>query len=243
MTARRTQLAHPSNHGGTRAAADIKYIVVHYTANDGDRDENNARYFQTAGRGASAHYFVDDDSITQSVPDLTIAWSVGGKKWGDCAKTGGGRLYKIATNRNTLNLELCDTKKDGKLMATEKTLDNAVELIQELMAKYGIPKNRVIRHFDVNGKHCPVYFMQEAAWAAFLARIKDKPEAATKATAYTVTSAGLNLRSGPGSSFPAVFAMTRGDTFRVTSIAGVWAKGTTEKGLEGYASTKYLKKL
>lgn len=240
MAERKTQLAHRSNHGGTRAAADIKYIVVHYTANDGDRDENNARYFQTAGRGASAHYFVDDDSITQSVPDLTIAWSVGGKLYSDAPRTGGGKLYRLATNRNTLNVELCDTVKDGRVMATEKTVANAVELIKELMGKYGIPKSRVIRHFDVTGKKCPAYFVNSAAWASFLARITDKPDA--KTTDYTVTAVGLNLRSGPGKSFPIVFAMSKGDTFKVESIAGTWAKGSTEKGLAGYASARYLKK-
>lgn len=242
MIERRTQLAHPSNHGGTRPASAIKYIVVHYTANDGDNDQNNARYFQTEGRNASAHYFVDDDSITQSVPDLTVAWSVGGRLYSDAPRTGGGKLYGLAKNHNTLNIELCDTKKDGQIMATEKTLANAVELIQELMGKYGIPKSRVIRHFDVTGKKCPAYFVNKTAWAAFLARIKDKPDAEQKATDYTVTSAGLNLRSGPGTKFPAVFAMTKGDTFRVTSMSGTWAKGTTEKGLEGYAHARYLKK-
>ena len=240
---RRTVLAHKSNHGGTRSASAIKYIVVHYTGNDGDSDQNNARYFQTGGRNASAHYFVDDDSITQSVPDLTVAWSVGGKKWGDCAKTGGGRLWNIATNTNTLNIELCDAQRDGAVMATEQTLDNAVALIQELMAKYGIPKNRVIRHFDVNGKHCPAYFMDEAKWAAFMARIKSAPEAEQKATEYKVTAKdGLNLRSGPSTSHARVYAMAYGETFLVQKIVGEWALGTAENGLEGYAFARYIKK-
>ena len=121
------QLAHQSNYGGARNASQIKYIVIHYTGNDGDRAGNNAKYFQIPGRGASAHYFVDDETVYQSVPDLSIAWSVGGNKCRDCAQTGGGSLYRVATNMNTLNIELCDTKKDGTVKASEKTIENAVK--------------------------------------------------------------------------------------------------------------------
>ena len=56
----KTNLAAASNHGGTRSTSLIKWIVIHYTSNDGDTDEANANYFKTGGRGASAHYFVDD---------------------------------------------------------------------------------------------------------------------------------------------------------------------------------------
>lgn len=44
----------------------IKYIVVHYTGNNGDTAYSNTNYFRSY-RGASAHYFVDDKSIWQSV--------------------------------------------------------------------------------------------------------------------------------------------------------------------------------
>ena len=163
--------AHPKNHGGQRQPSDIFYLVYHYTGNDGDNDINNAKYYQNTVVQASAHYFVDDDSITQSVDDLTIAWAVGGKKWSDCPQTGGGKLYGICTNANSISIEMCDTKRDGTLMATEQTLANSIELGKMLMAKYAIPLERVVRHFDVTGKYCPAYFMDEAKWAAFKARL------------------------------------------------------------------------
>ena len=167
---------HPKNRGGGRPVSAIQYLVFHYTANDGDRDTNNAIYFRDNVVQASAHYFVDDDSITQSVEDTQIAWAVGGKKWADADKTGGGKLYQKATNYNTLSIEMCDTRRDGQLMATEATLARAAELGKALMAKYNIPIERVIRHFDVTGKHCPAYMMGEKAWAAFKARLVDKPQ-------------------------------------------------------------------
>lgn len=242
---RKTTPTHKSNHGGTRPASAIKYIVIHYTGNNGDSDENNARYFQSAGRNASAHYFIDDDSITQSVPDLTIAWSVGGKKYADCAKTGGGTFYRIATNKNTLNIELCDSKKDGQIMATEKTLTNAIKLIEELMAKYQIPKSRIIRHFDVTGKKCPAYFVNSEKWQEFKARIKELPAAKPKATEYKVIAKdGLNLRTGADTYYPRIRAMAYGEAFRVDRVSGYyWAHGTDKDGCEGFAHIRYLKKV
>lgn len=165
-------LAHRSNYGDKRSTSDIAYIVIHFTANDGDHDEGNANYFASPRNPkASAHYFVDDDSITQSVPDDYVAYSVGGTKYNDCVKNGGGRLYKIATNRNTLNFEMCDSVKDGEIKAQEATIDNTADIVRKKMKQYNIDIDHVIRHFDVTGKHCPAYLMDEQEWAKFKARI------------------------------------------------------------------------
>lgn len=165
---RKTNLAHRSNYGNKRSTSSIKYIVVHYTANDGDSDENNGKYFNGANRHASAHIFVDDDSCTQSVPDDYVAWSVGGKKY---SNTNGAKFYGKATNSNTLNIEMCDTVRNGKYEATEKTQENTITIIKEKMRQYNIPIDRVIRHYDVTGKLCPAYFVDEDAWKAFKAKI------------------------------------------------------------------------
>ena len=47
--------AHISNYTKGRKQ-NIKYIVVHYTANDGDTARNNGNYFAQANKNASAHY-------------------------------------------------------------------------------------------------------------------------------------------------------------------------------------------
>ena len=59
---------HSSNYS-SRGGSSIKYIVIHYTANNGDTAQNNCSYFSGANRNASAHYFVGDDGIYQSVPE------------------------------------------------------------------------------------------------------------------------------------------------------------------------------
>lgn len=164
---RKIDLALRSNYGNKRNTSTIKYIVIHYTANDGDTDEANGDYFDDTYRGASAHYFVDDDSITQSVPDDYVAYSVGGSKYNNA----GGRLYRVATNANTLNIEMCDTVKDGSYNVSEATLTNTITLVKEKQQQYSIPNENVIRHYDVNGKPCPAYYVNESAWAAFKSRL------------------------------------------------------------------------
>lgn len=153
----KTAIANKSNYGSKRSTSGIKYIVIHYTGNDGDTDENNGKYFQNNVVSASAHYFVDDDSVTQSVPDDYIAYAVGGNY-------GGGSLYGKATNANTLSVELCDTVKNGTVYPSAKTIENAVAFVKEKMKQYNIPQSNVIRHYDVNGKKCPAYWVDDTKW-------------------------------------------------------------------------------
>ena len=166
--------ANRSNYGSKRNIADIKYIVIHYTANDGDTDEGNGNYFANNIVGASAHYFVDDDSITRSVPDDYIAWAVGGSKY---KYTKGGKFYGKCTNANSISIEFCDTKKNGVYDFTEATMKNAADLVKLLMKKYNVPVERVIRHYDVTGKVCPKPFVDdEKAWETFKERLADNME-------------------------------------------------------------------
>ncbi len=168
------QLANSGNYGGSRNASQIRYLVYHYTGNDGDRAANNAKYFQNNIVKASAHYFVDDTTVWRSVPDLKVAWSVGGSKYANADKTGGGTMYGVITNTNSLSIEMCDTIRNGVYQASEATLVNAAELGRELMEKYGIPIENVYRHFDVTGKHCPSYLVNAQKWAEFKKRLEVK---------------------------------------------------------------------
>lgn len=165
----KTNYAHPKNYGVERGKDRIKYLVYHYTANDGDSDEANAKYFHDRIVKASAHYFVDNDSITQSVPENMIAFSVGGKKLNS-----GGYLNGICTNTNSISIELCDSKKNGRYDFTENTLEQAIELGKAMMDKYNIPIERVVRHYDVTGKICPRPFVEDVGyWITFKGRLID----------------------------------------------------------------------
>ena len=156
------KIAKRANYGSKRNFDKIKYIVLHYTGNDGDSDESNANYFANKIVKASAHYFIDDDSITRAVPEDYSAYAVGGKKYNNS----GGRLYGTVNNSNSISIELCDTVKNGVVYPSQKTINNALELTKKLMEKYNIPAHRVIRHYDVNGKPCPLYWVNDNNWKA-----------------------------------------------------------------------------
>ena len=142
----------------------IKYIVVHFTANNGDTAYGNTNYFKSY-RGASAHYFVDENGIYQSIEDKNIAWHCGAKKY----------KHSTCRNSNSLGVELCSRKDSkGNYYFMDKTVDNAVELVKMLMAKYNVPIANVIRHYDVTGKNCPEPFVKNIeAWQNFKNRLEE----------------------------------------------------------------------
>ena len=143
----------------------IKYIVVHFTANNGDTAYGNTNYFKSY-RGASAHYFVDENSAYQSVEDKNIAWHCGAKKY----------KHSTCRNSNSLGVELCSRKDSkGNFYFMDKTVDNAVELVKMLMTKYNVPIANILRHYDVTGKNCPEPFVRDVkAWKNFKDRLEEK---------------------------------------------------------------------
>lgn len=147
------------NHS-SRSGRKIEYIVIHWVGAVSTA-KNNGTYFANGNRNASAHYFVDDTSIWQSVEDKNSAWHCGGGLQG----SGGHTYYKKCMNSNSLGIEMCCKRKDGRLYVTDKTIKNTAELVKYLQKKYGITDARVIRHYDVTGKSCPAPFLTAASWS------------------------------------------------------------------------------
>lgn len=145
------------------------FIVVHYTGATGTA-KNNVDYFAREKLSASASYFVDSKSIWQCVEDKNKAWHCGGGLQG----SGGHSFYKVCTNSNSIGIEMC-CKKDtaGNLYIEPETVNNTIDLIRYLMNKYGIPLDKVIRHYDVTGKLCPAMYVNETAWQNFKNKIKE----------------------------------------------------------------------
>ncbi len=159
----------------SRQGWDVKYIVIHYVGAVSTA-KNNADYFAGGDRQASAHYFVDEDEIWQSVEESRAAWHCGGPLQGP----NGHSFFNLCTNRNSIGIEMCVVKRYGKYIVKTGTVDNTAWLVQRLMKKYGVPKGHVIRHFDVTGKECPDaypeyaptdYLLSGPAWERFRDRI------------------------------------------------------------------------
>lgn len=150
----------------SRGPSDIRYLVIHFTANDGDSAKNNADYFAREAPGASAHFFVDEREIWQSVQEKDIAWHCG---------TRGMYFHPYCRNANSLGVELCSRKRGEKYYFTPETVKNAQQFVRSLMKRYGIPTENVVRHYDVTHKNCPAPFVEDAgAWQKFKAGLMEQ---------------------------------------------------------------------
>ena len=158
-------LAHKSNYTKDRKQP-IQYIVVHYTANNGDTAEGNGNYFAQPNRNASAHYFINRFDIVQSVLNKDTAWHCGAKSY----------KHLKCRNDNSIGVEMCSKKDDkGQYYINEQTQNTAIKLIKVLMKKYNIPLENVLRHYDVTGKICPEPFVRnQVQWLDFKKKLSEK---------------------------------------------------------------------
>lgn len=158
----------------------IKYIVIHYFGGL-TTAENLAKYWASKYAGASAHYIIGHvGDIFQIVEDDDIAWHCGAKSY----------VHATCRNSNSIGIEMAVRKKDTRTQrATDKdwyftpeTVEATIELTRQLMRKYNIPSDNVIRHYDVTGKICPnpyYYNLFESTWQTFKAAISTPEESGT----------------------------------------------------------------
>ena len=155
---------HINTHITLALGRKIKWIAIHYTAGSTSKKGTamaTRNVFIT--RQASADYVVDDAEIVRINPDVRnyYCWAVGDKL---NSTTGGGRLHGMATNKNTISIEICSNllpnttaavPNHGGWYFTDAALNNALKLVRCLMEEYNIPKENVVRHYDITGKLCP----------------------------------------------------------------------------------------
>ena len=166
----KTKCCNPANYGGTRGSCQIEYIVIHYTSNLGDTAKNNADYFarEALKNPASAHYFVDESEVWNSVPIYRIAYHCGAKTY----------KHPRCRNTNSIGVEICMLDKHAVIR--KDAIRHAAELVRELMAKYDIDDDHVVRHWDVTGKACPAPMVENPElWEQFLDMLKEGDEEMT----------------------------------------------------------------
>ena len=167
-----------------------KYIVVHYTANDGTTAtaQSNANYFAKTDREASAHYIVDEgDTVYCCVPPSNAAWAVG--------DSGKGRLKGIVTNFNSISVEMVShSNKDGYYIPS-KTLSNAIELIRQLMSEYKIPiiKNEFNSAVGFCGIFKKVCIFLVVAVAHMIEQALEMPSVRSLACGYYIANEGISI--------------------------------------------------
>lgn len=132
-------------------------IVVHNTANDATA-LNEIAYMTSNNNEVSFHYAVDDKMIVQGIEENRNAWhaSDGNKGKG---------------NREGIAIEICYSESGGdKFIKAEQ---NAVDLIVDILKRYGWGIDKVTKHQDYTNKYCP-HRTLDMGWDRFIKMIEDK---------------------------------------------------------------------
>mgnify|MGYP000529675055 CR=1 FL=1 len=134
-------------------------IEIKKTANPGSTAQDNRDYFnglQYSGQTeASSNFIVGlDGEIIQCVPTWEIAYASNER------------------NADTVSIEVCHPDETGKF--TDATYRSLVQLTAWLCVKFDLKEDQIIRHYDVTGKNCPKYFVEnEDAWEMFKDNVWD----------------------------------------------------------------------
>ena len=141
------------NRPGTKSTP--KRICVHYTGQSGTDADRLALFYSNVAAGmfpgktnnwTSTQYIIGlNGKVIRIIPDNEIAYAASGK------------------NAGTLHIEVCYSKAGGEFESA--SISALRELVQELMKKYSISAGNVLRHYDLTGKYCPWYYVDENRWA------------------------------------------------------------------------------
>ena len=138
---------------------EVNAIVVHYVGNPGTTAAQNRSYFEnlkdTHATSASSHYIIGmEGEIIQCVPLNEISYASNNR------------------NKDTIAIECCHPDETGQF--TTATYKSLVKLVAALCRTYDLnPETGIIRHYDVTGKYCPLYYVNhEDEWYGFKLYVK-----------------------------------------------------------------------
>lgn len=141
----------------------IDNIVVHYVANKGTTAKNNRDYFNNMEkqpekdrRYVSSHFIIGiDGEIIQCIPLDEVANA------------------NAPRNEDTVSIECCHPDDTGEF--SEATKQSLYRLAAWLCEELNLTEQDVIRHYDVNGKNCPKFYVEhEDAWESLKKEMKNK---------------------------------------------------------------------
>ncbi|WP_295859244.1 N-acetylmuramoyl-L-alanine amidase family protein [uncultured Oscillibacter sp.] len=137
---------------------EIRGVVIHYVGNPDTSAAANRNYFESLKDGAediyaSAHFIVGlEGEVVQCIPLTEWAYASNSR------------------NGDTVSVEVCHPDETGEFSPV--TYDRTVELTAWLCSTFGLTADDVLRHYDVSGKICPKYYVEnEDAWSGFLADV------------------------------------------------------------------------
>lgn len=149
----------------------VDAVVLHWIGNPNTTAKNNRDYMaiipeinKTSGKApiyASWHYTIGlDGEIIQQIPENEIAYHAGGLHYTETAKKlfWDDKRKSVYPHDKCIGIEICHPGLSGKF--NQKTYDSAVELAAEIVFKYKLSRDQILRHYDVTGKICPKWFVE-----------------------------------------------------------------------------------
>lgn len=177
-------------------------ITNHNTANSDPTagDELHAQWLQNVENAdeqyVSVHLFVDQDSITQTIPMDEVTYNAGDG-------SGDG-------NRKTISIEICE---NANVLKAE---DNAKKLNAAVILTYS--KLKLYKHQDWSGKYCPHIILDRAnGWINFIADVNAYVKGATPSIC-TILPSGDSVNISGSIYGYTTAADALNDTNRVTLI-------------------------
>ena len=215
-------------------AKDMKYIVVHNTANDASA-ANEVAYMIRNDSSTSFNAAVDDKEIVIGIPLSRGAFAAGQRDG----------------NAHGIHIEICYSLSGGTRF--DKAEKNAAEYIAKLLTERKWNISHVKKHQDFDGKYCPHRTLYKG-WQRFLNMVKSymgdanpvEPVEVVGYTAQVNAPSGLNVRKNPGTSYPVLRVLPNGTTVSVTKeqdgwlfigdgwVSGEWVKKSAAPAFEPY---------
>lgn len=156
-----------------RKRKGVKAVEVHWVANPMTSAKGNRDWFEGRKGGkhgfGSTQYIVDlDGDIVHMIPDDEIAYSSGSKHYRD----GIVAKYGNPPYKNTLSIEC--THKNWKGEMTPETYEALVNLCAYLLKKHGLTARNLVLHFDITGKLCHRWFVDNPyEWGIFRDKVDE----------------------------------------------------------------------
>ncbi|WP_246096165.1 peptidoglycan recognition protein family protein [Paenibacillus sinopodophylli] len=127
-------------------------ITIHNTGNPSSSAKNERTWLtnQTNNRQASFHIVVDEHGAIECLPLNENAWHSG---------DGNG---STSGNRTSIGIEICESGDYAK------TLENAAQLVANMLNQRGWGVDRLRRHYDWNGKVCPRLMHSGGTWEGWV---------------------------------------------------------------------------
>ena len=132
----------------------VRNIVIHYVGNPGTTAQQNRDYYASRSSEVSSHFVIGlKGEVIQCIP-LHEKSSASNHR-----------------NKDTISIEVCHPDESGKF--TDAAYQSLVKLTAWLCEICDLDSGAVIRHYDITGKQCPLYFVtHEDAWRQFLKNAK-----------------------------------------------------------------------